>query len=60
MRERAIVDRADVVLATCAGCDHSFIRDRVFDCVIVDEATQAPGSAAARRAVPREGRGARW
>jgi len=40
--ERAAVDRADVVLATCVGCDHPFIRDRVFDCVVVDEATQAP------------------
>ncbi|HET9624695.1 MAG TPA: AAA domain-containing protein, partial [Kofleriaceae bacterium] len=44
--ERAIVDRAEVVLATCVGCDH-FLLGRgddatVFDCVIVDEATQAP------------------
>jgi superfamily I DNA and/or RNA helicase len=44
--ERAIVDRADVVLATCVGCDH-FLLGRgdaatIFDCVIVDEATQAP------------------
>lgn len=40
--ERAAVDRAEVVLATCVGCDHPFIRDRQFDCVVVDESTQAP------------------
>jgi superfamily I DNA and/or RNA helicase len=40
--ERAIVGRADVVLATCAGCDHTLLGDTVFDCVVVDEATQAP------------------
>ncbi len=40
--ERTIVDRAQVVLATCVGCDHPLLGDRVFDCVIVDEATQAP------------------
>jgi ATP-dependent RNA/DNA helicase IGHMBP2 len=44
--ERAILGRAEVVLATCAGCDHFLLgRDAertVFDCVIVDEATQAP------------------
>lgn len=40
--ERAIVERADVVLATCAGCDHPLIGETVFDCVVVDEATQAP------------------
>jgi ATP-dependent RNA/DNA helicase IGHMBP2 len=52
--ERAIVARADVVLATCVGCDHPLLGQRgqggqgqeagetVFDCVIVDEATQAP------------------
>jgi len=39
--ERAIVDRSDVVLATCVGCDHPLLGERVFDCVIVDEATQA-------------------
>ncbi|MCX5746786.1 MAG: AAA domain-containing protein [Proteobacteria bacterium] len=39
---RAIVDRAEVVLASCTGCDHAFVRDTTFDCVIVDEATQAP------------------
>jgi superfamily I DNA and/or RNA helicase len=43
--ERAIVGRAEVVLATCAGCDHFLLgRDAnrtVFDCVVVDEATQA-------------------
>jgi predicted DNA helicase len=40
--ERIIVDRADVVLATCVGCDHPLLGDTRFDCVVVDEATQAP------------------
>ena len=40
--EHAIVERADVVLATCVGCDHPLLGDAVFDCVVVDEATQAP------------------
>jgi ATP-dependent RNA/DNA helicase IGHMBP2 len=40
--ERAIVERADVVLATCVGADHPVLVDRVFDAVIIDEATQAP------------------
>lgn len=44
--ERAIAERAQVVLATCTGADHPVIVDRVgeraFDAVIVDEATQAP------------------
>jgi superfamily I DNA and/or RNA helicase len=40
--ERAIVDRAEVVLATCVGCDHALLGETVFDCVVVDEATQAP------------------
>ena len=40
--ERAIIGRADVVLATCAGCDHPMLGDALFDCVVVDEATQAP------------------
>jgi len=43
--ERAILGRAEVVLATCAGCDHFLLGQAgeatVFDCVIVDEATQA-------------------
>jgi ATP-dependent RNA/DNA helicase IGHMBP2 len=47
--ERAIIERADVILATCVGCDHSLLgpgndRDNepiAFDCVVVDEATQA-------------------
>jgi predicted DNA helicase len=40
--ERAIVDRADVVLCTCVGCDHPLLGESVFDCVVIDEATQAP------------------
>ncbi|MDB4956174.1 MAG: Superfamily helicase [Myxococcales bacterium] len=40
--ERTIVERADVVLATCVGCDHPMLGDAIFDCVVVDEATQAP------------------
>ena len=44
--ERAILGSAEVVLATCAGCDHFLLgagaARAVFDCVIVDEATQAP------------------
>ena len=40
--EQAIVARADVVLATCVGCDHPVLGDARFDCVVVDEATQAP------------------
>jgi len=39
--ERGIVDRAEVILATCVGCDHPILGDRMFDCAIVDEATQA-------------------
>jgi len=40
--ERAIVERADVVLATCVGATHPLVRETLFDCVILDEATQAP------------------
>jgi superfamily I DNA and/or RNA helicase len=44
--ERAIVDRAEVVLATCAGSDHPLLGHGdhriVFDCAVIDEATQAP------------------
>jgi len=40
--ERALLDRAEVVLATCIGADHPILGTTVFDCVIVDEATQAP------------------
>lgn len=40
--ERAIVEHADVILATCVGCDHFLLGDTIFDAVIVDEATQAP------------------
>lgn len=37
-----IVARADVVLATCIGCAHPLIAETTFDCVVIDEATQAP------------------
>jgi superfamily I DNA and/or RNA helicase len=40
--EAAIVARARVVLATCAGADHHALREDAFDAVVVDEATQAP------------------
>lgn len=40
--ERAIIDRAEVVLCTCVGCDHPILGETVFDCAVVDEATQAP------------------
>ena len=39
---RGIVDRAEVILATCVGAQHPLIGDTTFDCVVVDEATQAP------------------
>jgi superfamily I DNA and/or RNA helicase len=39
---QAILSRAEVVLATVVGCDQSLLRATQFDCVIVDEATQAP------------------
>ena len=40
--EAAIVARARVVLATCAGADSYVVREHRFDAVVVDEATQAP------------------
>ena len=40
--ERAIIERADVILATCVGCDHPLLGETMFDAVIVDEATQTP------------------
>ena len=39
--ERAILARAEVVLATCVGCDHPLLGEAIFDCAVVDEATQA-------------------
>jgi superfamily I DNA and/or RNA helicase len=43
---RAIVERAEIILATCVGCDHFLLGQAgeatAFDCVVVDEATQAP------------------
>ncbi len=38
----AILDRAPVVCATAAGADVDLLRDRGFDRVVLDEATQAP------------------
>ena len=40
--QRAILERADVVLATCVGCDSPMLGATIFDAVVVDEATQAP------------------
>jgi superfamily I DNA and/or RNA helicase len=40
--ERAVIERADVILATCVGCDHPLLGETIFDAVVVDEATQAP------------------
>ena len=40
--ERLVLARADVVLATCVGGDHPLLGDTIFDCLVVDEATQAP------------------
>lgn len=40
--ERALTERAQVVLATCVGADHPVLGERTFDCVVLDEATQAP------------------
>ncbi len=40
--ERALTERAQVVLATCVGADHPVLGERTFDCVVIDEATQAP------------------
>jgi len=39
--QRAIVERADVILTTCVGCDSFLLGETIFDAVIVDEATQA-------------------
>jgi superfamily I DNA and/or RNA helicase len=40
--ERAILDRAQVVLATLVGAAQRILGDAIFDCVVVDEASQAP------------------
>jgi len=39
--ERAILERAEVVLATCVGSDHYLLGEQVFDAAVIDEATQA-------------------
>lgn len=38
----ALLDRASVICATAAGADAELLRDRTFDRVVLDEATQAP------------------
>lgn len=40
--KEAILDRMPVVCATAAGADTHLLRDRTFDRVVLDEATQAP------------------
>ncbi len=40
--ERTVLDRARVVLATCAGAAHPALADEAFDSVVLDEATKAP------------------
>jgi ATP-dependent RNA/DNA helicase IGHMBP2 len=40
--EQAIIERADVILATCVGADSPLLGDALFDCLVVDEAKQAP------------------
>lgn len=39
---RAIVERADVVLCTLVGAAQAILGAQRFDCVVIDEATQAP------------------
>jgi hypothetical protein len=39
--EDLLLARAQVVCATCTGADHHALRARLFDTVIIDEATQA-------------------
>ena len=53
--EQAIVNRAQVVLATCTGADHPVLADLRFDVVVLDEATQAvdPLALAALQRAPR-------
>jgi predicted DNA helicase len=40
--QQAIVENAQVVLATAAGAEATVLGDRVFDVVVLDEATQSP------------------
>lgn len=40
--QEAILDRAQVLCATCAGADAQLLADRTFDLVALDEATQVP------------------
>lgn len=40
--QQALIDRAQVVLATAAGAEATVLSDRVFDLVVLDEATQSP------------------
>lgn len=40
--QQSILDHAQVVLATAAGAEATVLGDRVFDLVVLDEATQSP------------------
>jgi ATP-dependent RNA/DNA helicase IGHMBP2 len=40
--QQAIIDHAQVVLATAAGSEAAVLGDRTFDLVVLDEATQSP------------------
>lgn len=40
--QQSLLDRAQVVLATAAGAEATVLGERLFDLVVVDEATQSP------------------
>jgi ATP-dependent RNA/DNA helicase IGHMBP2 len=40
--QQAIIEHAHVVLATAAGSEAAVLGDRIFDLVVIDEATQSP------------------
>lgn len=40
--QQSLLDRVQVVLATAAGSEAAILGDRVFDLVVLDEATQSP------------------
>merc|ERR1712187_774947 len=39
--EKRVLERCEVVCATCSGAAHPCVRDMKFECVIIDEAAQA-------------------